>query len=495
MRELTPTGYISDQYSSETSLYASKLLEPAVLSANLTYLYGTQDSRIPLLQLSEGQGAISKVAGKKDLNDTQYVWPVMGMSKLTTECYALENQSNTKPGLGHLPFTAIFNDNWVHDLYSLYSPDGVNMVRVEYEPEKLTSGKFRVTMRIISGNPADFVDPSNFVSGKHWGIGPTSVATQKSDGTTSNDRTPGNFTNQYGVQRYSKKIAGNIANKVVPYQFNLAGGGTTNLWMPFSIKEWEMDRRVLIEEGLWHDFYNRDANGRITTFDPKTNEPVPHGSGVKEILTTFGFHDTYGPILTLNKLNAIVDMIFSNQLGDTPTELVFYGGKGAKRMFHKSIMADARASQYFTQLGANEIKSGSDGFMTYGSYFSQYKTIDGHIITFKLSDRFDKGVQAEMDRRNGRMFEGLPFYSYTMVLMNHSKNTDGTRNVQLVTETGREMITGVYQGMAKVPEMLVKAVGTWNLGTTKDVSSYEVLQTIGLNIMNPTTGFWMDFEA
>lgn len=497
MRELSTTDYISSEYQSDTSLLANNLLKPDTLSANLTHLYGKNSSRIALLHLTEGQGAIAKVnPNKKDMNDTQYTWPVMGMAKSTTEIHGLENATNTKPGLGHTPFVFLSKDNYAHDLYTLYSPDGLSMIRLEYEPQPVAGNLFRCTARIISGNAGDYVDPSNFISGKHWGIGPTSIPTQKSDGTTSNARTPGSFTNQYGLQRYSLKLAGNISSKVVPYQLDKAdGSGTTNMWMPFVFKEWEMESRIQIEEGLWHDTYNRDSNGRITTYDPKTNEPVPHGSGVKEILTAFGFHDTYGPIMTLNKINAILDMIYSNQLNDGPSELVIYGGKGAKRLWHNAIMADARASQYFTPLGQNEIRSGKDGYMTYGSYFNQYKTIDNRIISFSTSDRFDKGIHAEMDKKNGRMYDGLPFYSYNMVMLNHSGDSDGERNIQLVCETGREVITGVYQGMAKLPPVITNSVSPLQLGTTKDVSSYEIIKSIGLNIKNPTTGFWMDFEA
>ena len=496
MRQLKTTGYISSEHTSVNTLYNADLLKPDALSASLTYLYGKNDSRIPLLQFTEGQGAIMrKNPSKKDMNDTQYTWPTMGMSKSTTEIYGLENASNTKPGLGHLPFTFIANDNYAHDLYTLYSPDGQRMVRIEYEPEAIGGGKYRITARIISGNPGDYVDPSNFISGKHWGIGPTSIPTQKSDGTTSNSRTPGEFISQYGVQRYSKRIAGNIAAKVVPYQMDLVDGGTTNMWLPFEFSDWEMDSRVQIEEGLWHDTYNRDTNGRITTDDPKTKETVPHGPGVKQILTTFGFHDTYGPYLTLNKVNSIIDMIFANQLTKGPSELVFYGGTGAKRMWHESIMADAKASQYFTPLGESAIRSGKDGYMSYGSYFSQYKTIDNRTLSFVHSDRFDKGIHAEMDKANGRMFNGLPWYSYTMVLLDHTANGDGDRNIQLVCEKDREVITGIYQGMAKLPKYLADGAGKHlTLGTTKDISSYEQIKTIGINIMNPTTGFWFDFE-
>ena len=55
----------------------------------------------------------------------------------------------------------------------------------------------------------------------------------------------------------------------------------------------------------------------------------------------------------------------------------------------------------------------------------------------------------------------------------------------------REYKVGVYKGMAELPASWGLASGT-QLSDTKDIASYEVLGSQGINIDNPTTSFWLD---
>jgi hypothetical protein len=302
---------------------------------------------------------------------------------------------------------------------------------------------------------------------------------------------PGEWTNQFGFQRYSKEITGNIANKVTNIEFDVAGGGKTNMWMPFEMKQFELDRRLLTEEQLWDDKYNRDANGVITTIDEVTGEPVPHGSGVYEILKYSGNYDTYAaPNLTINKLNNTVNQVFANRVDKSPMEIVLYTGAGGRRAFNKALMDDASQRQFGFALSEKFI-GGKDGYLTYGAYFDQYRTIDGYLVTVRESKMFNHGTNAQRDRANGNMIDGFPEYSYNLVFLDHSMTDDGERNIQLVCEEGREVITGIYKGMSPLP-------GAWGavgsdkiLSTKKDVASYEVMTSNGIAIKNWTTCFWL----
>ena len=64
-------------------------------------------------------------------------------------------------------------------------------------------------------------------------------------------------------------------------------------------------------------------------------------------------------------------------------------------------------------------------------------------------------------------------------------------NIKFVCEEGREYKVGVYKGMAELPASWGLASGT-QLSDTKDIASYEVLGSQGINIDNPTTSFWLD---
>ena len=55
MRELRQTGFISETYTDENTLYNTGLLSPGLLNRGLTYLYGKDSNMFPLLNATEGR--------------------------------------------------------------------------------------------------------------------------------------------------------------------------------------------------------------------------------------------------------------------------------------------------------------------------------------------------------------------------------------------------------------------------------------------------------
>lgn len=431
------------------------------------------------------------------MNDTQYVWNTLGRTKWTIEMVGLQNTNVTKPGLGHTLIEAVFTSNWANRFYGLVSPDKQHYVRVQEEPKQIAANRWKYVLRISTGDASEYISLDNFVLGSHWVLAAPTVAASKSDGTTFNKRTPGKWTNQFGFYRFGFEITGNIANKVMNIEFPTEDGngkeGTTNLWAPWEMREFEIQKRVLLEEELWNSEYNRDTNGVIHLIDEQTNEPIPRGAGIKEILKTTDQYDTYST-LTLSKFDGILNSLFSNRTDNTPTEIVVYGGTGAFRMFNQAIKNDANANNYYFKLGEEEIMSGGE-YLSYGRYFNQYKNVDGHVVTFKKAKIFDVGTYAQMDRANGRIYDNLPWESYNMVILDHSMTDDGERNIQLVAEKGREVITGVYRGLTNLPVEweAVERMGLINLATRKDVASYEVMLSQGINMKSYTTSYFLEF--
>lgn len=494
MRKLTDVTYNSTIYTDENLLYNNSLIDTVRLSRSLTYLFGNDSEMFPLLFFAEAQGGVNSMKSKK-LNDTQYTWDVMGRMKNTSAVVALNNTSNTKPGLGYTSFEVIFEDNWLIGQYGVITPDKSHQLRIQGEPTQIGPKKFKYTFQLYGADPDEYVSLDNFIEGTAWVMSAPHVAASKSDGNRSNSMAPGKWTNQYGFTRFSKQIAGNVANKVTPIEFPLKGGGTTNMWMPEEMKQFEITRRVMLEEDMWNSKYNRDEYGMIHTKDPETGEPIPTGAGVKEILKSVGQYDTYSS-LTLAKLDSIVNTIFSNRVDNTPMELVLYTGNGGIEMFNNAIKSAANANSYYEKLGAEEITSAKGGNLSYGQYFTQYKTISGHIITVKLANVFNHGTLAEMDRRNGRTLNSHPAESYNFVLLDHSRTENGERNLEFVAEEGREVITGVYRGMSPLPGAwgAFERSGKIDLATRKDVATYEVMASGGINLRNPYTSYFLEFS-
>jgi len=488
MRELQAVQYNSDLYSDQNLLYKSGLVDTPTLSKNLTYLWGKDSDIFPLLTMTQGQNAIRTV--KVELDDTQYTWPTMGRRKVTTKLIGLVNTNLTQPGIGCSFFDIYVEDNTVHAQYSIISPNRKNILRFMTEPRKLADKKYVVTVQLITGDLNEYVTSDQLIAGRSWAMGATSVAASLSDGTASNRMFPGKLTNQFGFQRYSQIIAGNISNKVVPYELDLAGGGKTNFWMPFEMKQWEVESRMLDEVDLWISKYNRDAAGNITMRDLETNEPIPKGAGVVEQIKAAGNYDTFS-VLTKTKFDNTVRAVFGNRTDDGPMEIILYTGQGGAQMFHDMVMSEASG---YIQALADKVIGGKDGYLSYGAYFNQYRTIDGKLITIRTSKFFDQGPFAQADRENGRMYNGLPFYSYNMAFLDHSADAGGERNIVLVYEKGREELTGVYLGLTNVPDAWIP-VTKRQLSTTKDKASYERMISRGICIKNATTCFMLEMEA
>ncbi len=481
MNILRRQAFNTDKYTDINFLYGNQMMDIPSISKSLTYIHGKDSNMFPLSYTTEGQNALSKVKPKK-LGDSQYKWDIMGRLRLTSKVVGAVGVGR---GLGHTIFEVEFEDSWFIKDYGATTPDGQYQVRIQGPGSRENS----YLMVITSGNPSDEVAATNFTAGLSWVMGAPAVALTKSTGNRTNRQTPGSLTNQYGLYRYSMNIAGNIANKATVYQFDKEGGGTTDMWMPEEMRQFEFDRRVLNENELWTSTYNRDEYGNVTTIDSVTNEPVPKGAGIKELIKEAGNLSTY-TTLTMEKIESTVNRIFDNYDGDTQPEIVLYTGAGGIREFHNALMNKATGKSYYDALGKAEIKE-RGGYLEYGKYFRSYKTIDDRVITVVETNLFNKGPLAMMDRENGRMINNFPLYSYNMVFLDHSLSDGGERNIQMVVEDGREYIAKIYAGMANLPDMW-KATSSNLVATDKDVASYEIMESKGINMRNASTSFWME---
>ena len=481
MNILRSQAFNTDKYTDINFLYGNKMMDIPSISKTLTYIHGKDSNMFPLSYTTEGQNALSSVKPKK-LGDSQYKWDIMGRLRLTSK---VKKAVGVGRGLGHTTFEVEFEDDWFIKDYGATTPDGKHQVRIQGQG----STKNSYLMVITSGNKKDFIAESNFSAGLSWVMGAPAVALTKSTGNRTNRQTPGSLINQYGLYRYSLNIAGNIANKATVYEFPTEGGGTTNMWMPEEMRQFEFDRRVLNESELWYSTYNRDENGVITTIDSVTNEPVPKGAGIRELIKEAGNLSTY-TTLTMEKIENTVNRIFDNYDGDGEPEIVLYTGAGGLREFHNALMNKATGKSYYDALSRAEIKE-RGGYLEYGKYFRSYKTIDDRVITVVETNLFNKGPRAMMDRENGRTINGFPLESYNMVYLDHSVGEGGQRNIQMVVEEGREYIAKIYAGMANLPDMW-KATSSNLVATDKDIASYEIMESKGINMLQALTSFWME---
>lgn len=481
MRVLSRGRYDDRGYSNEESISNLQLTKPVEINTFLTYNYGMDDDRFPLTFMTEGQGK----GGVVDIATVQWYWNTMGRMKFTdkiTKCEA----TGSEIGKGGAEFIVHFSTHWFIEQYGLIGPDGVTQVRIQKDLGESAFG-YAYLLKLTSPNPNAVVDEDLLAVGKYWSMSAPTVSESYSKGNRSNSMGPGRMTSQLEFQRYSKEIAGNLANVVTEYEFKDGAGKSNKLWINEEMRQFHLNMRVMNEERLWVAQYNRNVNGEILLKDRDNGKPIPHTSGMLEICRESNY-DTYGEYLTLSKIKRTVGDVIDRDTDTGTMNIVLMGGKGFLEDFDEAMRMDAKESGFLTPLGDKMIGEDSSG-LTYGKYFRQYKTVDGHIITAKHCSFFDKGTIAEAAKQNGYIHPrtNLPMTSHQAAFIDFS-TYEGNNNVRLVRQKGQIYKAKVLKGMSDIPASWGVA-DTNYISTEIDMSRYEVKSSLGLQVNNSTKMF------
>ena len=486
MRVISQGKFEDRGYSNEESIAYLGLQKPVEINSFLTYNYGMDDDRFPLSFMTEGQGS----AGTVDIATVQWTWSTMGRMKFT-DMVTYFNSANTQPGLGGAEFEVHFATHWFIEQYGLIAPDGKTTVRVQKDLGESAYG-YGYLLKLTSPNPNAFVDPEMLAKGKYWSMSAPTVSESYSKGNRSNTMGPGKMTSQLEFQRYSKEIAGDLANVVTEYEFKNAAGASSKLWINEEMRQFHLNMRVMNEERLWMAEYNRNANGEILLKDRDNGKPIPHTSGMLEICRESNY-DTYGEYLTLNKIKRTVGDVLDRDTDTGTMNIVLMGGKGFLEDFDEAMKMDAKENGFLTPLGDREIQGSGDN-LEYGAYFRKYKTVDGHTITAKHCSFFDKGTIAEAAKQNGMIHprSGLPITSHQACFIDFS-SYEGQRNVRMVRQKGQIYKAKVIEGMTDIP-------AAWGLPNTNhaatdvDNARYEIKSSLGLQVNNSNKMFMLKCE-
>ena len=468
-------------YSNEESIAYLQLQKPVEINAFLTYNYGMDDDRFPLSFLTEGQGK----QGVVDVDTVQWTWKTMGRMKFTdklTHCNIVSGAT----GKGGVEFEVHFATHWFIEQYGLIAPDGMTSVRIQKDLGESAYG-YAYIVKLTSPNPEAFIADELLTPGLYWSMSAPTVSESYSKGNRSNVMGTGKMTSQLEFHRYSKEIAGNLANVVTEYEFKGANGGTSRLWINEEMSQFNLNMRVMNEERLWLSEYNRNLNGEVTLKDRDNGKPIPHTSGMLEICRESNY-DTYGEYLTLGKLNRTVGDVLNRDTDNGTMDIVLMGGKGFLEDFDYAMKMDAKENGFLTPLGDKMIQGSGSG-LEYGAYFRKYKTVEGHTITVKHASFFDKGTIAEAAKQNGLVHPrtGLPMTSHQAAFIDFS-SYEGQKNVRMVRQKGQIYKAKVYKGMTDIPASW--GVGDTNfLATDVDMSRYEIKSSLGLQVNDSSKMF------
>ena len=480
MHVVSQGKYDDRGYSNEESISYLQLTKPVEINSFLTYNFGMDDDRFPLTFMTEGQGA----TGVTEVATVQWTWSTMGRMKFTdmvTHCDA-----SGDVGKGGAEFVLHFATHWFIEQYTLIAPDGYTQVRVQKDMGESAHG-YAYLCRLLDPNPNAFIAADLVTPGKYWSMSAPTVSESYSKGNRSNTMGPGKMTSQLEFHRYSKEIAGNLANVVTEYEFKNGSGQASRLWINEEMRQFHIHMRVMNEERLWLARYNRNQNGEVLLKDRDNGKPIPHTAGMLEICRESNY-DTYGERLTLSKIKRTVGDVLDRDTDTGKMDIVLMGGKGFMEDFDDAIKTDAKENGFLTPLGEKEI-TGAGAGLEYGAYFRKYKTVDGHTITVKHCSFFDKGTIAEAAKQNGEIHpvSGLPITSHQAAFIDFS-SYEGQRNVRMVRQKGQVYKAKVLKGMTDIPASWGVPDSNY-IATDIDKSSYEIKSSLGLQVNNANKMF------
>lgn len=484
MREISRGRYDDRGYSNEESIAYLQLTKPVEINAFLTYNYGMDDDRFPLTFMTEGQGR----NGVVDIDTVQWTWPVMGRMKFTDMLTHCEIVSG-KTGINGQEFEVHFATHWFIEQYGLILPDGKTAVRIQKDLGESAYG-YAYLVKLTSPNPEAFVADDLLTPGLYWSMTAPTVSESYSKGNRSNTMSPGKMTSQLEFHRYSKEIAGNLANTVCKYEFKDESGRTSNLWINEEMRQFNLTMRVMNEERLWVSEYNRNANGEVALKDRDNGKPIPHTAGMLEICRESNY-DTYGEYLTLSKIKRTIGDVLTRDTDDGHMDIVLMGGKGFLEDFDEAMKMDAKENGFLTPLGEKEIQGSGYG-LEYGAYFRKYKTVDGHTITAKHAAYFDKGTVAEAQKQNGYIHprSGYPMSSHRACFIDFS-NYEGNQNVRMVRQKNQIYKAKVLKGLTDVPASWGVPDSNY-IATEIDMSRFEIKTSFGLQVNNSNRMFMIE---
>lgn len=481
--------YKEKDYSSITELSRAMQNEATLLTPIVTHLiYNDKDygkKNFPILAYTEGNLAgingKAKTVSKVSLDNAsfEYKYPVMGAPKKSSVVVRSYYSGTDKPGLAGGLFKVVFGDRWFYNQQMLYPPHmnrAALQCKVMADPVAVADG-YEYTLKIFASVSTLSMPLSCLSAGSVWTGGVVKVGFEGSKGAESRSQLPSMATNMISLYRSTYKYKGNLEKKVMRFHIPI-DGKLFKSYMDYELYMSMLYFNEAREHDIWWSQYGKSSTGDFYTLDAETSVPITSGAGIDQQIPTSNI-DTYS-ILTYNKFfNMVRDVTFN--ITDDLTDIHVYTGKGGMQDFDKMIKNELKG---FTQLiDSKQFTSGANSYdMTYGSFFTSFRHIDGQMLTVHYHPMFDRGVYAEGQPKHP--ISGLPICSHHFYFIDQTVY-QGEANLQYIVQDGAEninfVVPGVYTPVGYPPSVY--------RSTDRDSTSIENVRSGGIQIKRPSSCF------
>jgi hypothetical protein len=400
---------------------------------------------------------------------------ILGKPKKTSTVATSLYASTDTPGKNTTEFIIEFKDRWFSKSQILNTGDRAVQVRVVRDPKKLASGNYQYAVEMVTHDKSNYCAVKYLTAGVKWAGSVHKVGIEDSVGVEHRSQSAGEMFNQLSLIRNTYRIKGNVENKIMVFEINL-DGQKMKYWCEWELFQHGLSWKERCEDDLWNSKLNRTTDGEVLNKDQDSDSIVPSGAGVIQQIPN---HDTYS-YLTAEKIEQVVADALFNASDATTRNIEVFTGLGGKREASNAMQKAASALGLETATG--KFVEGQNHNLVYGAYFTTFRHIDGHSVTFRHLPMLDSGAIAQAAEKHPTT--GYPLTSYEMYFLDMS-TYDGEQNIQYAVEEGREDREFIVPG-ASVP----KGYGDTKFrATSRDSSSIEWMKTQGVLIKKPTNCF------
>lgn len=463
-------GYSNVEHLMKGMLNESTTLGPMI--TNLFYSNAQYGSKaFPLMFYTEGSGSRRGV----EIDSVEFTSNVMGKPKKTSTIASTINSGSDKPGIGFSTFRISFVDRWFMMNQELYCSDINTVLRVVSDPQP-DGDRFLYTVELVTADSLQYCPVEYLSAGTVWSGGIVKVGLWSSEGTEHRSQNPGKIKNQVSFVRDSYNLKGNIQNKIMVVEASL-GSKSTKYFCEYELYQRTLQWKEKCESDLWYSKYNRDENGNINNIDRNGQAPIASAAGLLEQIPN---EDSYSK-MTTDKLTQIVRDALFNASDSTNRKIRVHTGTGGMQEAHEAM---TKASSGFTLVDSKFVQGSAPDKLTYGAYFTKFRTVDGDEVEFVLTPLLDSGLRASASEAHP--LTGLPLESYSMYFIDYSEY-EGKKNIEYIHEKGRGDTNIIVAGLQLPPgyEQSKSIIRS----TSKDESSIHWSKSQAIHINRPTNCF------